>query len=189
MNKKHFGDSYDIVKKSLLCWLSEFGPWAGHPMFTDRWGKSAAEEFARLLAIPLISTARLTAGCDRRKYFACCRDYPNSLFLDPDTGVRMKGSGRLARYLYANELIELTKCRPNSLTLVFDQSLARGREQGQIREKLKHFRSKGLHEFAYVSHASIVVLGCAADLVKEAQEQVLRQSGLPRNRIMASRDS
>ena len=189
MNKKHFGDSYDIVKKSLLCWLSQFGPWAAHPMFTDRWTKAKAGDFSNLIGVPLISRRLLTADCNRDQYLACCFDYKGSLFLDPDTGVRIEESGRLARYLYANELIKLTKSRPNSLTLTFDQALQRGREQDQIREKLKHFRSQGLHGFAYVSHASFVVLGCAADLVKQAREHVLRQSRLPRNRIITSRDS
>lgn len=35
MKLQYFGDSYDIVKKSLICWLSEFGPWVTHPMFTE----------------------------------------------------------------------------------------------------------------------------------------------------------
>lgn len=189
MNKKHFGDSYDIVKKTLLSWLSQFGPWAAHPMFTDRWSETEAEDFSRLIGVPLISTRKLTADCNRHQYLACCFDYQGSLFLDPDTGVRMKGIGHLPCYLYASELIDLTKSHSNFLTLTFDQSLARGSEKEQVREKLKHFGSQGLHGFAYVSHASFVVLGCAADLVKQAREHVLRQSGLPVNRVVASQDS
>ncbi len=34
MHMKHFGDSYDIVKKSLLACMGGLGPWAAHPMFT-----------------------------------------------------------------------------------------------------------------------------------------------------------
>ena len=35
MKLQFFGASYDIVKKSLIVWLGEFGPWAAHPMFTE----------------------------------------------------------------------------------------------------------------------------------------------------------
>src|SRR5262245_4645327 len=53
MNLKHFGDSYDIVKKSMLKWLSAFGPWAAHPMFTLRNRDNAA--FAHFLGVRLVS--------------------------------------------------------------------------------------------------------------------------------------
>jgi hypothetical protein len=35
MKLRYFGDSYDIVKKSMLAWLSPFGKWQTHPMFTE----------------------------------------------------------------------------------------------------------------------------------------------------------
>jgi len=35
MRMRYFGDSYDIVKQSLLRWLQSFGPWSVLPMFTE----------------------------------------------------------------------------------------------------------------------------------------------------------
>src|ERR1039458_1241950 len=35
MNSEKLGDSYDIVKRALLCWLRDFGEWSVQPMFTD----------------------------------------------------------------------------------------------------------------------------------------------------------
>ncbi len=46
MDLKHFGDSYDIAKRSLLDWLSAFGPWGAHPMFTQSVTEFAAGDTA-----------------------------------------------------------------------------------------------------------------------------------------------
>jgi len=35
MRMRYFGDSYDIVKQSLLRWLRPLGEWSVHPMFTE----------------------------------------------------------------------------------------------------------------------------------------------------------
>jgi hypothetical protein len=32
---RYFGDSYDIVKQSLIRWLADFGQWSAHPMFPE----------------------------------------------------------------------------------------------------------------------------------------------------------
>ena len=48
MKLKHLGDSYDIVKKSLLQWLSAFGPWAAHPMLRHPTSPAEAEVLEEL---------------------------------------------------------------------------------------------------------------------------------------------
>lgn len=35
MHVRFLGDSFDIVKQSLLRWLAQCGPWSAHAMFTD----------------------------------------------------------------------------------------------------------------------------------------------------------
>jgi hypothetical protein len=189
MNLKHFGDSYDIVKKSLLEWLAEFGPWAAHPMFTHPISVSEAEAFSRFLGVPLVSTDVLNRACDRAHYFASCRLY-HSLFLDPDTGIRLKTvkTKQTPAFLFGEDLINLATARPNALTLTFDQSLARGRERDEIRVKLAHFAAHGISGFAYVSHASFIVLGRSAVLVQQAHHGVLKKSALPANRIVTIND-
>lgn len=190
MDLKHFGDSYDIVKKSLLTWLADFGPWAAHPMFTHSTSDSESQAFSRFLGVPLVSTGVLDTGCDRASYFASCHSH-HSLFLDPDKGIRLKTvKGRRApAFIFAKELIDLAGARPDALTLTFDQSLARGQEQDQIRAKLTHFAAHGISGFAYVSHASFVVLGQSPILVEKARERVLAASALPAHRIVTPDDA
>ena len=65
MDRKHFGHSYDIVKRSLLDWLSDFGPWGAHPMFTHPVTATEAAAFARFLAVELVSTDVLSVASDR----------------------------------------------------------------------------------------------------------------------------
>jgi len=137
MRLEHFGDSYDIVKKSLLQWLSRFGPWAAHPMFTHPTNAAEAEAFSRFLGVPLVATDVLDTVCDRAHYFASCHEC-HSLLLDPDTAVRLEAiEGRRApEFIFSKELIDLANVRPQALTLTFDQSPTRGRERQQIRSKL-----------------------------------------------------
>src|ERR687887_1421467 len=117
---EHFGDSYDIVKKSLLQWLSKFGPWAAHLMFTHQTNAAEAEAFSRFLGAPLISTEVLECRSDRVRYFVPCRQFQcRSLFLDPDTGIRIEPveASRAPKFVFAKELIELSAARPQGLTL------------------------------------------------------------------------
>jgi hypothetical protein len=55
MKFQFFGDLYDIVKKSFMTWLLEFGPWVTHPMFTEVFEPERAAGFSRLLGTPLLS--------------------------------------------------------------------------------------------------------------------------------------
>ena len=186
MHLKHFGDSYDIVKKMLLQWLAEFGPWAAHPMFTHEISDSEAKAFSNFLGAPLVSTQVLTHASDRATYLAGCGNC-RSIFLDPDTGVRLhrRERQRSSEFVFADELIEIANLRPTGLTLVFDQSLARGGEREGIQEKLNHFSNHDLSGFAYVSHACFLVIGQSIGLVDVARRQLLTASGLPESRILA----
>jgi hypothetical protein len=187
MNLKHFGDSYDIVKKSMLQWLSRFGPWAAHPMFTHEVTEAEATAFSRFLGIKLVSTAVLGRDCDRPAYLAACGT-SRSIFLDPDTGVRLHKSGakRSTEFIFGDELLELANARAQGLVLTFDQSLARGREREQVQAKLNHFLAHGIHGFAYISHASFLVLGQSGALVCDARTDLLVGSGLPAVRIVGA---
>ena len=184
MDLKHFGDSYDVVKKSLLQWLSVFGPWAVHPMFTHAVTDQDAAAFSKFLGVKLVSTEVLVANSDRRAYLAACGDC-RSIFLDPDTGVRLRPRGPKdsMKYIYSDELLKIAAARPQGLVLTFDQSLARGSEPAQVRAKLDDFLARGLNGFAYVSHASFLVLGQSDALVAQARDRLLAASGLPASRV------
>ena len=96
MRMKYLGDSYDIVKQSLLLWLKSLGEWSVHPMFTESVGKAGIMEFEAILGAKVISTDVLTLASDRSAYFSCARSCGN-LFLDPDTGLRMHPTRGLRR--------------------------------------------------------------------------------------------
>ncbi len=185
MKLQFFGDSYDIVKKSLISWLGEFGSWSAHPMFTEPTSPSQAALFARFLGAHLISTETLTPSTDRAAYFMPCWDAGN-LFLDPDTGVRLKLRRGLksVNYVFGSELVALSQARPTSLTLVFDQSFSRGSQMLHIQEKLEFFASHGVHGFAYSSHAPFLILSSDSELAVHAHRRLLEVSGLPASRLV-----
>ena len=49
MRMRYFGDSYDIVKQSLLRWLRTLGDWSAHPMFTEAVSDADVAAFETLL--------------------------------------------------------------------------------------------------------------------------------------------
>jgi hypothetical protein len=183
----YFGDSYDIVKLSLMGWLRLFGDWSVHPMLTEVASREEIKAYERFLDAVVISSEVLTTSTNRELYFTCSTRYGN-LFLDPDTGLRLritKGS-RAPEYLFANELVQLISSRPQSLTLVFDKSLPRGGERGALDLKLKYLRDHGIHCFAYVSHACFIVGGNEKEIINDAIAHVITESRLPENRFLGA---
>ncbi|MEW5983454.1 MAG: hypothetical protein AB1806_13960 [Acidobacteriota bacterium] len=185
MDLKHFGDAYDIVKKNLLQWLAPFGPWAVHPMFTHKVSKPEAKRFSQFLGVPLLSTNILKLDTKRKEYLEPCGRC-RSIFLDPDTGVRLhrRERHRATEFIFEDELLTIVRARPSGLVMVFDQSVPRGREAKQAQSKLDHFAAHGVVGFAYVSQACILVLSQSPQIADEARSQVLRASGLPDVRIL-----
>ena len=135
----------------------------------------------------LVCTDVLVQCCDRRAYLAACGDC-RSIFLDPDTGVRLRSGNdkRSTEFIFGDELIEMAAAREQGLVLTFDQSLARGREREEVQTKLDHFLARGVDGFAYISQASFLVLGQSCVVVREARDQLLAASGLPAPRIVTA---
>lgn len=188
MKLQFFGDSYDIVKKSMIAWLAEFGSWSAHPMFTEQVTSDKAASFSRFLGVCLVSNEPLTPVTDRAEYFVACKGAGN-LFLDPDTGVRLspcRGT-KSVNYVFGPELIALSHARPKALTLVFDQSFSRGSQDKNIQEKLAFFLSRGIHGFAYSSHAPFLLLSGDLELAGRARELLIQVSGLPASRLVVLR--
>lgn len=183
MRLRFFGDSYDIVKKSLLAWLSSLGEWETHPMFTEEVSPGNADAFAAFLGTPLLSREVLTSRTNRARYFATCHT-ASHLFLDPDTGVSLERATRVsAAHLTANELLSIVSARPRHLTLVFDQSFARGARESVLARKFAFFRAAGVDVAAYWSHAPFLLLGLDRTLVDRALTDLLAVSGLPSSRF------
>src|SRR5436309_2796668 len=145
MRMRFFGDSYDIVKQSLLSWLRSFGEWSAHPMFTETVSAADVAAFESLLSVKVVSTEVLTLTTDRSAYFACTSSCGH-LFLDPDTGLRMLSTRgvRAPEYLFASELLRMSEQRPGSLTLVFDQGVGRGSAHLYLESKLRELRRYGI---------------------------------------------
>src|SRR5574341_1048109 len=181
MKLEYFGDSYDIVKKSLICWLSEFGQWVTHPMFTEEITDEQATGFSRLIGTPLLSTDVLRSNTNRAEYFCSCREAGN-LFLDPDKGVCIAPQlgAKAIQYVFAAELVELCQLRPTSLTVVFDQSYSRGISKEKLmRDKLNHLAKNGITGCIYDSHATFLLLGADTTLVNHTWKRVVELSALP----------
>jgi hypothetical protein len=186
MKLQYFGDSYDIVKRSLIGWLSGFEPWVTHPMFTERVTSEDAKALSRMLGTPLLTSEVLTAEANRPGYFLSCRK-AGSLFLDPDTGVRLEAcrGKRSKNFVFGRELVELCSLRPQALTLIFDQSYSRGiKKDILLQEKLSYFAERQISGFAYDSHATFLLLGADSELVRRAREKLLEVSGLPEWRLV-----
>ena len=186
MNPRFLGDSYDVVKHGFLRWLAATGPWATHPMFTEPVSAAQVDQYERLLGTRILSSDVLTNEVDRDAYLVPARDCPDHVFLDPDTGIRLQPTeGRNApRYLFGLELVAIASARPGRLTLVFDQSLARGAERQQLQDKLSNLAAMGVHGVAYVSHACFVLVGMDHSAVAAALESLKRESGLPGSRFL-----
>lgn len=184
MRMKYFGDSYDIVKQSLIGWLKDFGNWSVHPMLTEGADETEIAAFESFLEARVISREILTKNTNRDLYLscgACC----GNLFLDPDTGLRSQSQARRSpEYLFVEELVRLSEKRPRALTLVFDQSLTRGKERDGMKNKLRSLRAEGVHAFAYVSHACFILGGHDESLVQRAFGEVVAKSRLPAHRLI-----
>ncbi len=187
MNPKYLGDSYDIVKQSLLRWLANTGTWATHPMFTEDVSTEQAEAFSSLLGTRLLSCDTLTHGTDRDAYLAPARDCHHHVFLDPDTGIRLKPTkgAKAPHYLFGTELAAIADACPERLILVFDQSLARGKEREQIQTKLGSLTKQHMLGIAYISHACFVLVGKNRTLLDSAFETLKKESHLPECRFLS----
>jgi len=69
MKLKFFGDSYDILKKSFIASLGEFGEWSTHPMFTEQVSEEQAEAFAQLLNTTVIKGVDDSKNCTGKLLF------------------------------------------------------------------------------------------------------------------------
>jgi hypothetical protein len=184
MHIKYFGDSYDIVKQSLIRWLAPFGRWSVHPMFTETPGPMEATHFATFLGADLLSDTVLTAGTHRPAYFSCASMCGN-FFLDPDTGLRLEPvrGKRAPEFLFVSELISLIQKSPRFLTLVFDQSHPRGSVRASLNKKLGYLSNHGISAFAYESHTCFIIAGQDSAITTRARAHLLAESRLPASRF------
>ncbi len=193
MDPNWFGDSYDIVKRSLLQWLSECGTWAVHPMFSNSVCPAFAEEFSSFLGLSLVTTAPVPAQSDRESYFECAIAWRSTdhLFFDPDTGVSLPGSTTTKKHLKAEELAKIVNGRRGKLALVYDQSFSYSSVDDKIlriKEKLTLLREHGIYGLVYSSHANFILASSDEKVLSDAETILREASRLPSNRFITYRD-
>ncbi len=193
---KYSGDSYDIVKRSLMNWLAPEEAWAVQPMFTDdadELSRDWVREYEKLLGAKVLNPRQLTPEKDRAKYFSV-RSAGHVLF-DPDIGVWMqkkKPKNPVNQYILGCELVREVQERPDSLTLVFDQSYSRTRKCPKlVQKKLSELtklsesiaKDREVHGIGYYAQAPFLILSCDQGKIKQARNR-LCEAGLPGCRIV-----
>ena len=186
MNYGYFGNTYDIVKHSLLRWLAPCGAWSVHPMFTDDDPAHYVADYCCLLGAPAVSTETFRQADNRDAWIAAGNACQGHLFLDPDTGLRLnRPTRRLEKYLMINELVTIVEARPDELTLVFDQSIDSSRDAAeQIKAKLLGLKGEGIHGLAYHSHANFILVSKDPNTLANAKSVLLKSSSLPEYRLI-----
>ena len=188
MKFKHFGNSYDVIKKALIAWFGECGVRNAHLMFTEAVTPDRSTLFARFPAEKLVSTEERTPRTNRAGYFLPCRG-AGKLFLDPDTGISLKTlrDAKSINYISGPEIIDLNLTRPESLMVVFDQRY--GRAEDSSRKFKRNYSSLQLMDFtalSYASHAPSPILSAKVQSVVEAHYMLLKKSDLLLFRLIRS---
>jgi len=172
MNRKHFGDSYDIVKR-FFCERLQLLKYStcADPMFRGDW-TGAKPVFYRLLGVADCVEQRLT--CSR-----------SALLIDPDTGIADR---RGRKYISTDRIIaELARY---AVVFVFDQSFIRiknASEVDQMQEKLRrlcsHPRSPPTFGFYYRSHAKFLFASRDKEQLQAIRKDLV-ECGIPAERFI-----
>jgi hypothetical protein len=166
MNHRHFGDSYDIVKRFFCAEIAALGyAVLIEPMFTGDWGENRPEFLRFVGAVELaepVSSGRA------------------ALFYDPDTGVHERASR--AHVSLAQVADAASR---HALVLAFDQSFSRSQNPGDaMSKKLSALQEQGCCAMYYDSHARFLFASRKAEVLAELRSRLL-SSGLPASRFVA----
>ena len=166
MNPKYFGDSYDIVKRFFCAELRGAGySVMAVPMFTGEWGDQK-QIFLRFIGAALQPDSH---GSDR-----------TALFIDPDTGVGARASGR---HITVENLTQLAQ--KHSLVFAFDQSFSRGGDpRSAMERKLTEIRDRACHGMYYDSHARFLFVTTSATPLEQFRERCVTL-GMPSGRFIS----
>lgn len=189
MRMQFFGDSYDVVKRFLLRTVAPEAKWTAFPMFTHEVTDGDIAGFEAFLGVSVTSPSAITKSTDRATHFSALAGHRH-VFLDPDTGVKLKPSNGVSatKYVFGPELVSLCEQNRDRLLVVFDQSVPRGKERKAVAAKLAYFRERGIHGFAYLSHACFLILSSSESACRAARKHLLA-SHLPKSRLVGADDA
>jgi hypothetical protein len=181
---QYFGDSFDVVKRFLLANLVPEASWVTLPMFTHSVTDTEVRALERFLGVEVVTHVPIENSTDRGTYFSTASNHRH-VFLDPDTGIKLKPvrGKNSAKYVFAHEIEQLCQMQSERLLLVFDQSVGRGSEKAHVSNKISYFAEMKISAFAYLSHACFMVLSSNAGLTQQARARLL-SSGLPMERLV-----
>jgi hypothetical protein len=187
MRMEFFGDSYDIVKLFLLGAIAPGAKWVAFPMFTHKVNEDDVVAYETFLSVSVVSRNASTLSDDRVKHLSSLAHHRH-IFLDPDTGIRIRPfkGARSIKYAFGPELVALCKQDRERLLLVFDQSVPNGIpdvKREYIARKLEYFCQEGISGFAYISHTCFVVLSGSESTCEAARAHLLA-SHLPQSRLV-----
>jgi hypothetical protein len=166
MNSSFIGDSYDLVKRFFCFELRALGyKVVVDPMFTGEW-KGRKRDFFSLVGATMDATAPLPSA-------------RTALFVDPDTGVRHKGS---PKHVSFDQLAQ--KVSRHALVFSFDQSFSRQANPVEVMKgKLSALTDRSCHAMYYDSHARFLFVSKEEKLLRELRAHLV-SLGLPTERFL-----
>ena len=184
MEPTKFGNTHDIVKKSMLAdLLKDQGTIFYHPMYFQ--GKGEIRDYTfTCRSADFLGIRLLHEDLTRRDRVAdaAVSGSPGHIFLDPNAGLTLKSTVRRDT-ISAKDLIDITQSanRRGKLVIVYDKSITRNGDpaRNQVIDKLRHLSEEGVHCAAYVSHIAVVWMSSDPQVVQDATNRLLSESGLP----------
>lgn len=172
MDRRYFGDAYDLAKRFLLDSAKSISEVICIPMFTN-FSEEEKEGFSKLIGARVIDEEidNLDHHLDG-----------NGIFLDPNTGVADQSSNDHVSFDQIASLLD----KGVKFVIAFDQSFKRikgNNKKEQIFEKIRKLREKEIHSFYYVSHACFLFASSSKDLSTELRQSLL-EKGIPRDRLI-----
>jgi hypothetical protein len=184
MRLEYFGDSYDIVKRALLQWLTPLGQWHVQPLFTEDVSLGEATTFARFLGARLVEPFKARTEAECKAALDGCKGIGN-LLVDPDIGVVLPLGGKSVKrtHVSAAALQVLCAANPGYVIISFDQALRREAPEESLRSKIAWLSEGRTAALAFRSHASFIFCSSSSDRVGEVA-RLLLGAGLPEWRLV-----
>ena len=164
MKPSFLGDSYDLVKRFFCFELSALGyNVVVDSMFTGAW-KRRKREFYSLIGVAMDVPAPPHSA-------------RTALFVDPDTGVKHKGS---TQHVSFDRLAQ--EATSHALVFSFDQSFSRRAKPIEVMKgKLSALKDRSCHAMYYDSHARFLFVSKHEKSLRELRAHLV-SLGLPTKR-------
>lgn len=191
MHISKLGDSYDFVKRVLLEIRPDGRDFLAVPMFTDNPPvptQPVIDLYCKFLKSGTHPNLHRAPQNGQRVVWIkdiCAQRGDQNIFLDPDTGIRLKpiGGKKMEEYVTTDEIAEILNCCDDKTLLIcFDQSLSRGEEDEYCREKLSALKKHKVKAVYFRSHASFLICSMNKKTLNAWKTKAIAL-GIPSNRF------